>query len=260
MTQPPAATPTPHHRSLKSFPAGSAALVVGASGGIGKTLLKRLLDDPAFSIVLAWSRTPLDLTHPKLRSSLVDISDEASIETAAKTLDKCPPLSLAIIATGLLHAGSSLQPERSFKHIDAQALHQSFAVNTIGPALVAKHMLADFGLDQRAVFVALSARVGSIEDNRLGGWYSYRAAKAALNQIIKTLSREFVRSRPNAVFVSLHPGTVDTALSEPFQKNVPEGQLFSRQRAADQLLDVIDRLEASDTGAFIAWDGVPIPY
>lgn len=261
MPQTPATTkPTPQLDGLKSFPEGSTALVVGASGGIGRALLNRLLDDPAFLTVLAWSRTPLDLTHPKLRSSLVDITDETSIEAAAAMLDNYPPLSLVIVATGLLHAGGTLQPERSFKHIDAHSLHQSFAVNAIGPALVAKHVSANFGLDQRAVFAALSARVGSIEDNRLGGWYSYRASKAALNQIIKTLSREFVRSRPSAIFVSLHPGTVDTALSEPFQKNVPEGQLFSRQRAADQLLNVIDRLQPSDTGAFIAWDAARIAY
>ncbi len=252
----------PENLQLKSFPAGSAALVVGAGGGIGRAVLDQLLDDPAFTTVFAWSRKPIANSHPKLRSSIVDITDETTIATAAAsaTLDEASPLSLVFIATGLLHDDSALLPERSYKHIDAGSLQRSFAVNTIGPALVAKHLLANFGVKQRAVFAALSARVGSIEDNRLGGWYGYRASKAALNQVIKTLSREFARSRPHAIFVSLHPGTVDTPLSEPFQKNVPEGQLFSRQRAACHLLAVIDRLEPSDTGAFIAWDGLAIAY
>lgn len=255
-------TPEPmtENMQLTSFPAGSTALVVGASGGIGRAVLLRLLDDPAFTTVLAWSRSPNEIAHPKLRSSLVDIADEATIEAAAANLDEDLPLGLVFIATGLLHDDSAVFPERSYKHIDARSLQKSFAVNTIGPALIAKHLMANFGVRQRAVFAALSARVGSIEDNRLGGWYGYRASKAALNQVIRTLSREFARTRPHAVFVSLHPGTVDTPLSEPFQKNVPEAQLFSTQRAASQLLAVIDRLEPSDTGAFLAWDGSPIPY
>ncbi len=169
------------------------------------------------------------------------------------------PVDLVIVATGILHR-ASISPEKSMREMSANAMAEVFAINTIGPALVAKHFLPQLRRGSKSVFAALSARVGSIEDNRLGGWMSYRASKAALNMLIKTLSIEHGRRRPDSIIAGLHPGTVDTALSEPFQKNVPDGKLFTPAQSADYLLSVIDGLKASDTGGVFAWDGARIPY
>ncbi len=136
---------------------------------------------------------------------------------------------------------------------------RAFEINTIGPALIAKHVLPWLPRDRRAVFAALSARVGSIGDNRLGGWYSYRASKAALNQIIRTLSIELAAKHPLAICVGLHPGTVDTALSKPFQTGVPESKLTGPAIAAAHLLYVISRLTPQDSGKVFDWRGEAVP-
>ena len=138
-------------------------------------------------------------------------------------------------------------------------LQRCFAVNAIGPALVAKHVLPLLPRQGKSVFAALSARVGSISDNRLGGWYGYRASKAALNQLIRTLAIELARQRKDAVCVALHPGTVDSALSRPFQGGVSENKLFAPAFAAERLLSVIDEIDASASGQLLAWDGQVIP-
>ena len=240
---------------LTSFQEGTNALVVGANGGIGGALTEQLLQDGAIATVHAWGRRSVDIRHHKLTTHFVDIADEASIEKAAKNIHR---IRLAIVATGFLHAGR--HPEKSWRDLSRDQMLQNFLVNTVGPALVAKHVLPLFPRDDRAVFAVLSARVGSIGDNQLGGWYSYRASKAALNQMVKTLSIELSRMRPRAICVGLHPGTVDTNLSKPFQSNVPADKLFSAQRAAAQLLSVIDGLEAADTGQLFAWDGQAIQF
>ena len=229
------------------------ALVVGGSGGIGAALVARLAATGV--AVRALSRRA-----PDARDRL-DLTDEASIATACATLgaETGPPLRLAIVATGLLH-DAALQPEKTFRALDAAALARSFAINAIGPALVAKHALPLLPREGRSVFAVLSARVGSIEDNRLGGWYGYRASKAALNQIVRTLAVEVRRSRPDAIVVALHPGTVGTGLSAPFRGGVREGGVFSAEEAAGHLLRVIDRLRPADSGGFFAWDGSPIPF
>ncbi len=241
---------------LTSFGPDAHAIVVGGSGGIGGALVAQLLADPGIALVQAWSRRPVATSHPKLRSVVVDITDEGSVAEAAKIAGSPR---LVIVATGLLHS-EQMRPEKSWRELDRDRLLESFAVNAVGPALVAKHILPLFPRDQRAVFAALSARVGSISDNHLGGWYGYRASKAALNQLIKTLSIELTRSRPHAVAVALHPGTVDTGLSKPFQSNVPGERLQPAERAAAHLLTVIDQVTPADTGALIAWDGNKIPF
>jgi NAD(P)-dependent dehydrogenase (short-subunit alcohol dehydrogenase family) len=153
-----------------------------------------------------------------------------------------------------------LQPEKSWRALTAQSLAQSFAVNAIGPALLAKHFLEGLATGEKAVFAALSARVGSIEDNRLGGWHSYRAAKAALHMLVRTFAIELARRNPTALCIALHPGTVDTALSRPFQSGVPDGRLFTPRHAAECLLQVIDTLDASASGNAFAWDGQRLPF
>ena len=227
------------------------AVVVGGSGGIGAALVARLAE--AGVAVRALSR------RPAVARDRLDLTDEASIAAACAALGDGPPLRLVIVATGLLHDGE-FQPEKTFRALDATQLARSFAVNAIGPALVAKHVLPLLPRDGRSVFAVLSARVGSIGDNRLGGWYGYRASKAALNQIVRTLAVEVRRTRPNAIVVTLHPGTVQTGLSQPFSGAVKPGGVFSAEEAAGHLLRVIDHLRPDDSGGFFAWDGSPIPF
>jgi NAD(P)-dependent dehydrogenase (short-subunit alcohol dehydrogenase family) len=153
-----------------------------------------------------------------------------------------------------------MRPEKRLADLSADALARAFAVNAIGPLLVARHFEPLLAHGERAVFASLSARVGSIEDNRLGGWYAYRASKAAQNQFTRTLAVEWARSRRNVICVALHPGTTDTDLSRPFQGNVPAGKLFEVDYAVTQLLQVIDRLQPADSGQFLAWNGDRIPW
>ena len=231
------------------------AVVVGAAGGIGRALAETLALRGAAQ-VHALSRAVSDPPGGCI-GGRIDVSDESSIAAAAERLSE--PLDLVIVATGLLHDWE-LSPERSLAELDPQKLAKSFAVNAIGPALVAKHFSPRLAKGRRVVFAALSARVGSIEDNRLGGWYGYRASKAALNMLIRSLAIELRRTRPLAVCACLHPGTVDTALSQPFQRNVAPDKLFSPAGSATHLLDVIDGLTPEQSGGFYAYDGGRIPF
>lgn len=164
---------------------------------------------------------------------------------------------LVIIATGLLHEGD-LKPEKTWRSLDPSMMKRVFEINTIGPALVAKHVLPLLPRDRRTVFAALSARVGSISDNRLGGWHSYRASKSALNQLIRCLSIELAAKRPQAICVGLHPGTVDTDLSKPYRAGVPDDKLFAAHQAAHNLLGVLDSLTPLQSGRVYDWAGVDI--
>ena len=218
------------------------AVIIGASGGIGAALAEALREEDI--PVRAFARSLPGPDH-------LDLTDEAGIAAAAATLTTPPRL--VIVATGTLG-----DPEKAMAQLDPAALAHQFAINAIGPALVAKHFLPLQPRTGRTVFAVLSARVGSIGDNRLGGWYGYRAAKAALNQLVRTLAIEHRRRNDRSIVVGLHPGTVDTALSRPFQASVAADQLFSPGRAAVQLLDVIDGLRAVDSGWLFAWDGAEI--
>ena len=229
------------------------AVVIGASGGIGAALVDRLAAAGADVVALARRAE----ARPGRSVGAIDLEDEASIARAAERLAAAGEVDLIIVAAGLLHGGG-VTPEKSYRDLGADQLAAYFAVNSIGPALVAKHFLPLLRRRERAVFAALSARVGSIGDNRLGGWYGYRASKAALNMLVKTLAIELARSRPDALCVALHPGTVDTGLSRPFQRGVPTGKLFTPAFAAERLLAVIDGLAPGDSGRCFAWDGAPI--
>lgn len=228
-----------------------SAIVVGADGGIGSAFADILKDEEDFDDVIKLSRS--DNSPIK-----VDIADEESIASAANWLRaKQVEPSLILVATGRLHqAGKG--PEKSIKDLDPDWLIETYRINTIGPALIAKHFLPLMPIDELNIFATISARVGSISDNRLGGWYGYRAAKAALNMMIRNLSIEWSRKNKRSIIVALHPGTVDTPLSKPFQANVPNGKLFSPDRAALQLLDVLDALKPADSGKIFAWDGEEI--
>jgi NAD(P)-dependent dehydrogenase (short-subunit alcohol dehydrogenase family) len=164
-----------------------------------------------------------------------------------------------LVATGLLQ-GEGISPEKNVRALSHEGFTKSFEINTIGPAMTAKYFVPLLSRDGKSVFAALSARVGSISDNRLGGWYAYRASKAALNMVLKTLSLEIGRRFKNQIIVGLHPGTVDTGLSKPFQGNVPEGKLFTPEFAAGKLLSVIDGLSAEDSGNLFDWAGEQIEF
>jgi NAD(P)-dependent dehydrogenase (short-subunit alcohol dehydrogenase family) len=219
------------------------AVVIGATGGIGAALVRALT--ARGGAVHALSRGGPDR---------IDILDEASVAAAAARIADGPAPRLVIVATGLLHE-PGLMPERSIRDLDAGQLARSYAVNAIGPALVAKHFLPLLPRDGRSVFAALGARVGSIGDNRLGGWTGYRMAKAALAMLVRNLAIETTRRAPDAICVALHPGTVATALSQPFRRNLAEGQLTMPDDAASNLLRVIDALTVADSGHVLAWDG-----
>ena len=246
---------------LSSFGDTIEAVVVGASGGIGGAFVRALAADPSVARVMALSRSGEVPGDDKVVPGILDLEDEASIAEAARRAgDTAGGLQLVIVASGLLHEGQSLQPEKTWRALSAASLERSFAINTIGPALVAKHFLPLLDRDRKSVFAALSARVGSISDNELGGWYSYRASKAALNMLIRTLSIELQRRKPDSLCIGLHPGTVDTGLSKPFQGGVREGKLFPPAYSAERLLAVVDGLEPGDSGKVFAWDGKAIPF
>ncbi|WP_375599410.1 SDR family NAD(P)-dependent oxidoreductase [Devosia sp. Naph2] len=234
---------------LKSFPVGGLAVVIGANGGIGRALVEALSDGNQFGAVLGFSR----------RADGLDLTDEASIAKVAHRVHQHNiPIRLVIVATGLLHDDEGLQPEKSWRQLDAARLARSFAVNATGPALVAKHFLPLLPREGKAVFAALSAKVGSIGDNRLGGWYGYRAAKAALHQLIHTAAIELQRNRPDAFCVTLHPGTVATPLSAPFTASGHDP--VTAEFAAARLLGVIDNLRAADNGRMLDHTGQPLPW
>lgn len=231
----------------------SRAIIIGGSGSIGAAL-HRGLAAKGFEVT-GLSRSPnASMVRGEL---LIDITSETSIEAAAALLRDEAPFSAILITTGLLH-DSDVSPEKALRELDQQSLMRLLAVNAVGPALVAKHFVPLLPKHGRCIFAALSARVGSIGDNRLGGWYGYRASKAALNMFIKTLAIELARTRPEAICVALHPGTVDTDLSKPFQKAVPSGRLFSPDQSAAHLLAVIDQLTPDESGRCFAWDGAEI--
>lgn len=253
-----------------SFAPGAAALVTGASRGIGREFVRQLLESGTFATVLACSRSAqqdADLRQwsaasPALRLLDMDVADEASIRAAATgAARQVERLHLVVNCAGVLHdARIPMRPERRLADLRPEALHRAFAVNAVGPLLVARHFEPLLAHREHAVFASLSARVGSIADNRLGGWYAYRASKAAQNQFLRTLAIEWARSCRNVVCVALHPGTTDTELSKPFQARVPADRLFTTERCVRQLLAVIERLGPRDSGRFLGWDGAEIPW
>lgn len=232
-------------------------VVAGGSGGIGNAFVKALSSRPGVdAIVATCHRQAPALDHPKLTWHRLDITDEAAVRDWASQLGEIDWL---INAVGMLHTASQ-GPEKTVGKLDPAFFLTSMSVNALPSLLLAKHLCGKFRHGRPALFATVSARVGSIEDNRLGGWFSYRASKAALNMSLKTLAIEWRRSLPNVAVVALHPGTTDTALSKPFQRNVPAGQLFTPEYSVNRMLSVLDKLKPAHSGQFLAFDGERLPW
>ena len=223
-------------------------VILGAAGAIGSAFTNLLSQKYPNASLFAFSRNG---------EHSINYSSEDSIAEAAELAAKEKSLDLVIVANGILHE-ETLIPEKSLRDLSAEKFHRVFEVNTITPALIAKYFLPKLNKEKLSVFSALSARVGSISDNQLGGWYAYRASKAALNMIIKNAAIEVGRRNKHAIIVGLHPGTVDSDLSKPFQGNVADGQLFTPGYSAEKLLAVLENLSVEQTGKCFAWDGKEI--
>jgi NAD(P)-dependent dehydrogenase (short-subunit alcohol dehydrogenase family) len=244
-------------------------LIVGASQGIGLGFVRKLLQDGRSAKIYATYRRKVSADELlTLRSEYpekiccleVDVTDEGQISQAAACIaEEVGKLHLVVNCAGLLHEGS-IQPEKSLKQIDPEHLLRYFQVNSISSLLLAKHLLPLFRHGEKSVLAAISAKVGSIGDNQLGGWYGYRASKAALNMFMRNVAIEYRRTSPRTIVTMLHPGTTDTRLSQPFQKNVSAEKLFSVERTVTQLLEVIENLDEGDSGQFFSWDGSHLPW
>ena len=235
--------------SATTLPARACAVVIGAQGGIGEAIIKSLGASGHYSEIFGFARRG---DHP------IDVTREESVAAAAAQVEETEmAVSLVVVATGFLH-DEEFMPEKSWRDLDARHMQRAFLVNAIGPALVMKHFLPLLPQRSRSVCAALSARVGSIDDNRLGGWHSYRASKAALNQLVRTCAIELKRIRPEAICVALHPGTVATRLSQPFGKAGLDVRAPSE--GATRLLRVLDQLPPDDSGGFFDYSGARVPW
>ncbi|EOY25618.1 NAD(P)-binding Rossmann-fold superfamily protein isoform 1 [Theobroma cacao] len=273
---------------------GGVSMVQGASRGIGLEFVKHLLEKNEKGHVIATCRNPngatglLELKNQfaeRLNILPLDLTVESTIEESAKSVtERYGSLNLLINASGILSIPNVLQPETTLSKLYKSSLMLAYEVNAVGPILVIKlglihrkvnalgnlaipHMWpllkagGGFGTERDVAVVAnLSARVGSIGDNRLGGWHSYRSSKAALNQLTKTISVEFARKKDPIACILLHPGTVDTDLSRPFQRNVRADKLFTKEFSVQKLLNIINNTKHQDNGKFFAWDGQEIPW
>ncbi|MPV85577.1 SDR family NAD(P)-dependent oxidoreductase [Ostreibacterium oceani] len=227
-------------------------VVFGASGSIGQAITQQLAKQHESCTIYAGSRQDMFFEQRNIHSFCVDPLSDESLQKCAN--DITVPLDMIIITLGMLH-DSHVQPEKSLRQVELFAMQKIFNVNTFAPALIMKHFMPKLNKSSRTLCAALSARVGSISDNRLGGWYSYRASKSALNMMIKCASIEYKRSHPKSIFVGLHPGTVNSQLSKPFQANIPDAQLFSPNHSAQQLLDVLGKLDTTDSGRVFDYAG-----
>ena len=232
-------------------------IIIGSSGAIGSSFLKYYENENTDNVIYSLSRKPNASPSDKIINVPVDIEDESSISSASNVCKENGPFDLILVTTGIL-SDETISPEKSLRHFDRESIGKIFSINTFGPALISKYFVPLLKKDSPSFFGFLSARVGSISDNRIGGWYSYRASKAALNQLIKTASIEMKIKNKNAIFVALHPGTVDSDLSRPFQKS--NLKIQSPKESAINLMKIIKNLKPTETGKFFNWDGLELPW
>lgn len=238
-------------------------LVVGASGGIGTAVLDLYLQDSAYGFVIAVSRgaRPAELRDFPERLCWItsDYGEDSVTEISGKIARDGDQLRRVVICNGILH-NQNLAPEKSLEKVSRSGLHEVFEANTVVPALWVSALAKNLRRSTGCVIAVLSARVGSISDNRLGGWYSYRSSKAALNMFLKTASVEYARRAPGVKLVAFHPGTTDTELSRPFRSGVPDGTLFSPEFVAQRLAVLLDELVADGDLSFVDWDSCAVPW
>lgn len=246
----------------------ATVLLTGASGGVGLALLQALLENAHVGTVHALSRSATshpalsalaDLHGARLQCIDADLARDDGFAALDHALRDTPELDLVIHTAGLLHT-ATVAPEKSIAHVRREALEAVFALNAFAPVLLAQALVPRLSGRRPAVFASLSARVGSIGDNRSGGWYAYRASKAAQNQLMRTFALEWRRRNPLGVCLLLHPGTVATPLSAPFRSHLPADRVFEPADAAAKLLRVIASSTPDDSGRFLAWDGADIPW
>jgi NAD(P)-dependent dehydrogenase (short-subunit alcohol dehydrogenase family) len=227
--------------------------IIGSSGAIGNAFVEHYLKDNSIQNIFTFSRNAADHSSKKVSSYKMDVESQESIQKAAEQI-KDHIIDRVIIASGILHT-ESFGPEKSIKDLNYETFAKVYSINTIGPALIGRYFIPLLNKNEKSVIAFLSARVGSISDNKLGGWYSYRSSKTALNQIVKNFSIELKRSNKNAIVLALQPGTVESNFSEPFKKNVSKEKLFSPKYSVELLSKVIESSSEEDSGNLISYDG-----
>ncbi len=232
-------------------------LVFGGSGGIGRALTWQILDDhPDVLVTATYFKHKPNFTHTRLRWRPFDVRIEENYIDLANRFEEIDGI---LNCVGFLHEPEHM-PEKSIRQFSPDFFYKNLSINTLPTILIAKHFGATLKHSRNTIFATISAKVGSIEDNRLGGWVSYRASKAALNMALKTLAIEWRRSHKNVCVAALHPGTTATGLSEPFQNNVPLNKLFPPEQSANYLWQLIKALKPEDSGRFWSWDGAELPW
>ena len=232
-------------------------VVIGSSGAIGNAFIKRFSILFKQASIFGFSSNQFSQSSQNIMYNYINYKNENSIKKAALIASKKSTIDILIIATGILHYGE-IMPEKSLRNLSFKKFHLLFEVNTILPALIMKHFIPRLNKKSKSILAILSARVGSIADNKMGGWYSYRASKAALNMVIKNAAIETSRNNKNAIIVGLHPGTVISQLSKAFQSNVPEEKLFTSDYSVKKMLEILKKLTSEHTGQFFSWDGKKI--
>ena len=240
---------------------GNHAVIIGSTGGIGEAITKKISDLKSYNKIYTFNRSNIRAPIKNTENFFLDLKNEESISEASNLLSsRNDKIDLLIICTGILHDLDNIKPEKTWNEINYKSFNDVMLINAIGPALIAKYFIPHFEKNKKGLFSAISAKIGSIEDNKLGGWYSYRASKSALNMTIKNLSIEASYKRPNIIFSALHPGTVNTKLSKPFQSSSYKKKVFSPSESADYLINVLSKLTVEDSGKLVSWDGSIIPY